>query len=56
MEVKVHNGPDSKLENAIPYGIHDVGRKAGWITVGQDYDTATAWCVERHNYAGLTSG
>ena len=56
VEVKVHDGPDPKLENAIPYGIHDVGRKAGWVTMGQDYDTATTWCVERHNYAGLTSG
>jgi hypothetical protein len=26
---------------AIPYGVYDVGRNAGWVTVGRDHDTAT---------------
>jgi hypothetical protein len=40
-EVKVHDFPDLKLGKAIPYGVYDVGRKAGWVTVGQDHDTAS---------------
>jgi hypothetical protein len=39
--VKVHDFPDPALRKAIPYGIYDVGRNAGWVTVGQDHDTAT---------------
>ena len=39
--VKVHDFPDPALGKAIPYGIYDVGRNAGWVTVGQDHDTAT---------------
>ena len=38
--VKVHDFPDPALGKAIPYGIYDVGRNAGWVTVGQDHDTA----------------
>jgi len=37
--VKVHDFPDPALGKAIPYGIYDVGRNAGWVTVGQDHDT-----------------
>ena len=39
-EVRVHDFPDPKLGKAIPYGIYDVGRNAGWVTVGTDHDTA----------------
>ncbi|MDQ5851230.1 MAG: ISAzo13 family transposase [Chloroflexota bacterium] len=39
--VKVHDFPDPDLGKAIPYGIYDVGRNAGWVTVGQDHDTAS---------------
>ena len=38
--VRVHDFPDPKLGKAIPYGIYDVGRNAGWVTVGTDHDTA----------------
>jgi transposase len=38
--VQVHDFPDPALGKAIPYGIYDVGRNAGWVTVGQDHDTA----------------
>ena len=38
--VNVHDFPDPALGKAIPYGIYDVGRNAGWVTVGQDHDTA----------------
>jgi len=39
--VNVHDFPDPRLGKAIPYGIYDVGRNAGWVTVGQDHDTAS---------------
>jgi hypothetical protein len=38
--VNVHDFPDPRLGKAIPYGIYDVGRNAGWVNVGQDHDTA----------------
>jgi transposase len=40
-EVKVHAFPDPKLGKALPYGVDDVGRNAGGVTVGQDHDTAS---------------
>jgi len=39
--VHVHDFPDPHLGKAIPDGIYDVGRNAGWVTVGQDHDTAS---------------
>ncbi|EQD74085.1 Rhodopirellula transposase family protein [mine drainage metagenome] len=39
--VNVHDFEDPALGKAIPYGIYDVGRNAGWVNVGQDHDTAT---------------
>ena len=38
--VQVHDFPDPRRGKAIPYGIYDVGCNAGWVTVGQDHDTA----------------
>jgi hypothetical protein len=40
-KVNVHDFPDPKVGKAIPYGIYDVGRNAGWVNVGQDHDTAS---------------
>lgn len=39
--VKVHDFEDEELGKAIPYGIYDIGKDAGWVNVGQDHDTAT---------------
>ena len=39
--VKVQDFPDLAVGKAIPYGIYDVGRNTGWVTVGQDHDTAS---------------
>ena len=39
--VNVHDFPDPRVGKAIPYGIYDVGRNTGWVTVGQDHDTAS---------------
>jgi Rhodopirellula transposase DDE domain len=38
--VNVYDFVDKKVGKAIPYGIYDVGRNAGWVNVGQDHDTA----------------
>ena len=38
--VKVDDFVDKAVGKAIPYGIYDVGRNAGWVNVGQDHDTA----------------
>ncbi len=40
-QVHVHDFPDPAVGKAIPYGIYDVGRNAGWVTVGHDHDTAS---------------
>jgi transposase len=39
--VRVHDFEDEDLGKAIPYGVYDIGRDAGWVNVGQDHDTAT---------------
>src|SRR5215211_2655959 len=38
--VNVHDFPDPKVGKAIPYGVYDLGRNAGWVGVGVDHDTA----------------
>jgi hypothetical protein len=39
-KVRVHDFLDKKLGKAIPYGVYDLARNAGWVTVGMDHDTA----------------
>jgi hypothetical protein len=39
-EVRVHDFPDKELGKAIPYGVYDIGRDEGWVSVGIDHDTA----------------
>jgi transposase len=38
--VRVHDFVDPDLGRATPYGIYDVGRNSGWVSVGMDHDTA----------------
>jgi transposase len=38
--VNTHDFIDKKLGKAIPYGIYDVGRDEGWVSVGISADTA----------------
>ena len=38
--VNVYDFVDKQVGKAIPYGIYDVARNAGWVNVGQDHDTA----------------
>ena len=37
--VNVHDFLDPKKGKAIPYGVYDVGRNVGWVSVGIDHDT-----------------
>ena len=37
--VRVHDFPDSALGKAIPYGVYDLTRDAGWVSVGVDLTT-----------------
>ena len=39
-EVRVHDFLDKQLGKAIPYGVYDLARNAGWVSVGMDHDTA----------------
>jgi hypothetical protein len=38
--VKMHDFIDPEQGKAIPYGIWDMGRNRGWVSVGIDHDTA----------------
>jgi len=38
--VRVHDFPDPKMTKAIPYGVYDLTRNEGWVSVGIDHDTA----------------
>jgi transposase len=38
--VRVHDFVDPELGRATPYGIYDLGRNSGWVSVGTDHDTA----------------
>jgi len=39
-EVRVHDFMDRELGKAIPYGVYDLTRNEGWVSVGCDHDTA----------------
>jgi hypothetical protein len=39
-KVRVHDFMDKTLGKAIPYGVYDLGRNVGWVSVGVDHDTA----------------
>lgn len=38
--VLVHDFIQDAVGKAIPYGVYDVGRNEGWVSVGVDHDTA----------------
>ena len=38
--VRVHDFRDEQLGVAIPYGVYDLGRNDGWVSIGIDHDTA----------------
>ena len=39
-KVLVHDFPGDAVGKAIPYGVYDVGRNEGWVSVGIDHDTS----------------
>jgi hypothetical protein len=39
-EVRVHDFLDKEKGKAIPYGVYDLGRNVGWVSVGVDHDTS----------------
>lgn len=39
-KVRVHDFVDPELGRATPYGVYDLGRNNGWVSVGMDHDTA----------------
>jgi transposase len=39
-EVRVHDFKLKELGKAIPYGVYDVQRNAGWVSVGVSHETA----------------
>src|SRR5919198_4103072 len=40
VRVDVHDFPDPQVGKAIPYGVYDLGADQGWVSVGDDHDTA----------------
>ena len=38
--VRVHDFADKALGKVIPYGIYDVARNEGWVSVGVDHETS----------------
>ena len=40
VEVRMHDFADKELGKAIPYGVYDLGRNEGWVSVSITHDTA----------------
>lgn len=40
VEVKGHDFTDKKLGKVVPYGVYDIGKNKGWVSVGISADTA----------------
>ena len=58
-EVRVHDFEDKELGKVIPYGVYDIAKNEGWVTVGTDHDisdfaidTILGWWkrMGRHTY------
>ena len=43
--VGVHDFPSKEWGKVAPYGVYDLGRNSGWVSVGADHDTS-AFAVE----------
>jgi Rhodopirellula transposase DDE domain len=39
-KVRVHDFADPELGKVVPYGVYDLARNSGWVSVGTDHDTA----------------
>jgi transposase len=40
IEVNMHDFPDKELGKVAPYGVYDIGKNKGWVSVGISSDTA----------------
>ncbi len=40
VEVRSHDFPDAEAGKVVPYGVYDLTRNTGWVSVGIDHDTA----------------
>ncbi len=40
LEVNMHDFPDKELGKVSPYGVYDIGKNKGWVSVGISSDTA----------------
>jgi transposase len=40
VEVRMHDFADPTLGKVVPYGVYDIGRNEGWVSVGISHDTA----------------
>jgi hypothetical protein len=40
VDVKVHDFPDPNIPKAAPYGVNDISKNEGWVSVGISHDTA----------------
>lgn len=49
-EVRVHDFMDKELGKAIPYGVYDLTRNQGWVSVGIDHDTARFAAAAIHRW------
>jgi transposase len=48
--VRVHDFVDEELGRATPYGVYDLARNRGWVTVGIDHDTAEFAVASIHQW------
>lgn len=64
VEALVYDFTTQGIGKAVPYGVYDVGRNEGWVTVGMDHDTPAfavssirRWwmAMGRRNYRGADS-
>jgi hypothetical protein len=64
VRTKVHDFIDPEMGKAIPYGVYDLGANEGWVSVGDDADTAgfavatiARWWAQmgRSRYPGATT-
>jgi hypothetical protein len=39
-QVSMHDFADKTLGRVVPYGVYDIGRNEGWVSVGISHDTA----------------
>jgi len=40
LDVNMHDFPDKELGKVAPYGVYDIGKNKGWVSVGISSDTA----------------